>query len=169
MTEATRKLNQLEAGVERVKDPVVREALVGLIEYVQSIAGSGVSTHGNVSARDGFAVGSAAKIDRNGNLSAKTLQTDSGGEIKFIVYKGILAAGASIDLPTPKGVCYGWSGVTEVATEGSDLYFPIVYDASATEQIIGVYTDDGGYLELGNVSATEDYKYRVVIFYRENA
>ena len=171
MSEATRKLNQFEAGIERIEDPYTREAIQNLFALVQSLNSDGLHTNGKIACKDIFTK-SGFRTDE-GAVEATSLNIADGGVFRTKVFVGTLANGASTTIAAPSGIVLGFVGWTETTTavSGVHVWSPIMTTITATRIYLrtasGTETASERIQIYNGTGATRPY--RGVLFYKETS
>ena len=160
---ATLKQNQIDLDLSRVGDFATREALEGLIRFVNQLSAGGIKTGGPITGKSVATSSGYAGLAEGGTITGKRLELEDGGAFKVELHEGSLGNGASTSF-TVKGEVLGAFGTAE-------------YQGSSTWRVLGRgTTTDSVYLDnVGSTSSkvviTNSYagtnKYRLVIFYRE--
>lgn len=169
MSVATRRLNQFEAGVERIEDPFAREAIQNLFALVQSLNADGFETNGKMTCRDIFTP-NGFRTD-NGDIEGISLNLNEGGAFRTKVFADSLANSTSKVIPAPNGIVLGFVGWTQTtsSTSGTTIWAPI--ETTITSTRIFLRTASGALtnterIELRNNSGATRL-YRGVLFYKE--
>lgn len=177
MTELIRRINQLEVGLEKIKDRETRLAFSGLIDLVRSFQGEGFYTTGTVFA-NALDLDDGAITSVGGTLNIDRLNIADGGSFKVATAKNVIS-GVSRDYVDIIGEIYGVIGWTtnDAAdyTGGASNGEPKWYEMSSTIITSGIYWSHGSVssaygtttnrVDLANGSSN-DHKYRLVIFYK---
>lgn len=162
---ATRSLNQLEAGIERIEDPIVREAMSSLLEFVNGLQGSGLSTRGKVTAKD-ISLENGSIYTADGVLYTPDINTAGGGKWRAVTYQGIIPGSDTTNkLPAPNGEIFGVIGWTELSS--STIWSMITTSSISNGIYLGGNDNKTSTINLINGHTTSK-KFRLIIFYREN-
>lgn len=169
MTEAIRRLNQLESGLERIEDFYVRESFSNLIEYVRSMQGDGVFTQGVFTGKD-ISLSNGVKSG-GGILEAQDLNLFEGGYWRTKYFVDNLATATKAVLPV-NGDIIGWVGQsesTDSGASGGNCWYPIERgswsDRIFITDSIASNKNETDRMEIYNTSGST-LGYRVLIFYR---
>lgn len=161
---ATLKQNQIDLDLSRVGDVATREALEGVIRFVNDLASRGIKTGGPVAGKS-FATNSGfAEVAEDGTLSGKRLELEGGGAFKVEYHEGSLGNAATTSF-TVRGEVLGAFGIAQF--QGSSSDWRVMGRGTTTDS---VYFTNGSSTSK-KVHLTNSYagtnKYRLVIFYRE--
>lgn len=177
MSEVIRRAAQLEVALERIQDPIIREAFEGVIAMVRNIQGDGLESTGPVSGSTGtFSNGDITLA--NGRVSFEEMRCGIDQHISFRVLEGTIDDGDSLVIYPPNGKIWGVVGwVESEATRsgtGETQWEPIPYGTSAGTSSDKIYLRSVGSnynlsdrINIANSSGTDGLKYRIIVFYQK--
>lgn len=176
MSEVIRRVNQFEVDLEKIEDPVIREAFNNVLNLVRSLQGDGYATNGVVEAREILNLERSFRVTSRGEVLADYINLGEGGKWRTKCFNGVLSDGDTEELAAPNGEIWGivgWSESTET-TSGETNWYPIEY-GTVTNRVyiraVGSNTNGEGRVNLGNStgsgSGAQDLQWRLIMFYRE--
>jgi hypothetical protein len=176
-----RKKTQIDINLDRVQDEGAREALRGLLEFVNGLVGKGLETDANVKAREFGNHNKEFFVDADGQVTARAFRTygsfgrqgaekEVPGYMKFSIREGVLEDSDTIDLKI-EGKVLGVVGWTQFNGHASQMVPMRINSgaAPATQNYFGVTTDSlTDTVHVVNSDAVNDNRYRVLIFYAKD-
>lgn len=173
MTEAIRRLNQIEAQIELIKDDVVREAFSGLLQYFVEQSGYGLETQGNLRGKD---IACANGVySKGGVMYSEAVNTFDGGNIRMMRIQGKLSLSTQDTWEVRGGKVLGAIGWTESTTTsgGVNGWRPIRVNISATRdscEFIILGSGGGSFSDVVvvNNGTASTLRYKGIIFWTNN-
>lgn len=165
MTEAIARLNQLDAGLERIEDRYTREFFSNLLAYMRSNVGDGLFTRGTVRGRD-MNFGENEITSGGGILNAVGLNLADGGTFRTKVVNDVLPTATSKIETVLDNEMLGYVGWTESINPdgfGGVIWYPIA-DVSPADRVSSAGGTVNG-VALTNASGSS-LQYRMILFYR---
>jgi hypothetical protein len=163
---ATRKKQQLDVNLTRIKDDAVRDAIDSIVRFVNNSSAS-LEVTNRVSGNEISNNLGSGKIDRLGRVLCKGIEVErDSGFLKFAIRSGELAAFTGQDIEVSSGQkILGALGMT-TTNDGSGNYYPmhLVDSAIAGIGFVSTATDK---LRIFNYDIDDPNTYRLVVFYTE--
>jgi hypothetical protein len=162
------RVAKINVDITRIQDPVVRDSLRSVIDYVNDLVGkAGLTTEGLVKANT-FANKDRFSVDAVGRLSCQTLGTHGEGGWKISQREGSLtfggAAGVSLIVPGRIFGVLGWSTFNGDAARWVPMRIGSTPNANYFD--VGVMSMSSQ-TRVINSDINDANQYRVTIFYKD--